>query len=118
LKTLYSFTKRRLGGLEASGISGIRDQTALEAALGAPKASFGGACLMNLFEMAATYVESVYANHPFLDGNNRAGTACALKFLYLNGYEVDENHDEDLPCKLHKMVYIISSQKWLVLIRP
>ena len=25
------------------GISGIRDQTALEAALGAPKASFGGA---------------------------------------------------------------------------
>ena len=78
------------------GISGIRDQTALEAALGAPKASFGGAYLMNLFEMAATYVESVCANHPFLDGNKRAGTACALTFLYLNGYEVDENHDEEL----------------------
>jgi death-on-curing protein len=100
------------------GISGIRDQTALEVVLGAPKASFGGAYLMNLFEMAATYVGSFCANHPFLDGNKRAGTACALTFLYLNGYDVDENHDEDLPCKRHKMVYIISSQKWLVLIRP
>ena len=51
---------------------------------------------MDLFEMAATYVESVCANHPFLDGNKRTGTACALTFLYLNGYEVDENHDEEL----------------------
>jgi death-on-curing protein len=80
----------------AGGISGIRDQAALEAALGAPKASFGGAYLMDVFEMAATYVESVCANHPFLDGNKRAGTACALTFLYLNGYEVDEHHDEEL----------------------
>ena len=80
----------------AGGINGIRDQAALEAALGAPKASFGGAYLMDVFEMAATYVESVCANHPFLDGNKRAGAACALTFLYLNGYEVDENHDEEL----------------------
>ena len=80
----------------SGGIGGIRDQTALEASLGAPKASFGGDYLMDLFAMAATYVESVCANHPFLDGNKRAGTACALTFLYLNGYEVDENHDEEL----------------------
>lgn len=51
---------------------------------------------MNIFEMAATYVESVCSNHPFLDGNKRTGTACALTFLYLNGYEVDENHNEEL----------------------
>ncbi|MGO9953488.1 MAG: Fic family protein [Dissulfurispiraceae bacterium] len=50
----------------------MRDHTALEAALGAPKVSFGGAYLMNLFEMAATYVESVCANHPFLDVNKKS----------------------------------------------
>jgi death on curing protein len=80
----------------AGGISGIRDRAALEAALGTPKASFGGDYLMDLFEMAATYVESVCSNHPFLDGNKRPGTAFALTFLYLNGYEVDENHNEEL----------------------
>ena len=86
------------------GISGIRDQTALEAALGAPKASFGGAYLMNLFEMAATYVGSFCANHPFLDGNKRAGTACALTFLYSNGYEVD-----DVVFQQHSPVYFSGS---------
>jgi prophage maintenance system killer protein len=34
----------------------IRDQGGLEAALAAPQASFGGQYLMDLFEMAATYV--------------------------------------------------------------
>jgi death-on-curing family protein len=51
---------------------------------------------MDLFEMPVTYVESVNANHTFLDGNKRAGTSCALTFFYLNGYEGDENHDEEL----------------------
>ena len=48
---------------------------------------------MNLFEMAATYVESVCIHHPFLDGNKRTGTACAVTFLYLNGYELHEKYD-------------------------
>ena len=41
-------------------------------------------------------VRGISANHTFLDGNKIAGTACAWTFFYLNGYEVDENHDAEL----------------------
>ncbi len=66
----------------SGGAIEIRDQKALLAAQDAPKATFGGKFLMNLFEMAATYVESICTHHPFLDGNKRTGTVCALTFLY------------------------------------
>lgn len=88
----------------SGGASEIREQKALEAALGAPKASFDGKFLMDLFEMAATYVESICTNHPFLDGNKRTGTVCALTFLYLNGYEVSEKYDEELADKVIALV--------------
>ena len=37
----------------------IRDINLLHSAVNAPKASFGGHFLMNIFEMAATYVNSI-----------------------------------------------------------
>ena len=80
----------------AGGAKGVRDHDGLEAALAAPKAAFGDSYLMDLSEMAASYVESVCTHHPFVDGNKRTGTACALTFLFLNGYEVDEHYDEEL----------------------
>ncbi len=88
----------------AGGFDGIRDCTCLEAALMAPKAAFGGVYLMDLFEMAAVYVESVSTHHPFVDGNKRTGTACALTFLLLNGYEIDERYDEELADKVLDLV--------------
>ena len=84
----------------SGGAKEIRDLNALKAALGAPKATFGGEFLMDLFEMAATYVESICMNHPFLDGNKRTGAVCALTFLYLNGYELNEKYDEELADKI------------------
>ena len=88
----------------AGGADGIRNLKALEAALEAPKACFSGKFLMNLCEMAATYVESICTHHPFLDGNKRTGTVCALTFLYLNGYEVHEKYDEELADKVLALV--------------
>ena len=88
----------------AGGASEIFNLKALEAALDAPKASFGGGFLMNLYEMAATYVESICTHHPFLDGNKRTGTVCALTFLYLNGYEVHEKYDEELAEKVLPLI--------------
>ncbi|MDT8389286.1 MAG: type II toxin-antitoxin system death-on-curing family toxin [Lentisphaeria bacterium] len=82
---------------QAGGSEGIRDPESLEAALSAPKVAFGNAFLMgDIFEMAAAYVESVCARHPFVDGNKRTGTVCALTFLLLNGYEIDEMYDLEL----------------------
>jgi death on curing protein len=90
--------------IEAGGISGIRDMGMLESAAGAPQASFGGHFLMNIFEMATTYVNSIALNHPFLDGNKRTAAASALTFLYLNGYDLDENYEEELADKIIELV--------------
>ena len=51
---------------------------------------------MDLFDMAAAYAVAIIYRHPFIDGNKRTGAAAALTFLYLNGFEVDERHPEEL----------------------
>lgn len=82
--------------IEASGGSdGIRDRGALESALHQPKASFGGEDLYPTLAMkAATLAYSVVNNHPFIDGNKRAGHAAMESFLMLNGYEISTDVDE------------------------
>ena len=74
----------------------VRDQGALEAALAAPQASFGGQYLMDLLEMTATYVIALAHHHPFLDANKRTAAGGALAFLSINGYVVQETKDEEL----------------------
>lgn len=80
----------------AGGDAGVRDPEGIDAAVGAPQATFGGEFLMDLFDMAASCLTSLVIRHPFLDGNKRTGTAAALTFLYLNGYEVRESHGEEI----------------------
>jgi len=75
------------------GEMGIRDVGLLESALAQPRATFGGEFLhRDIFEMAAAYLFHVVKNHPFLDGNKRAGAVAAIVFLALNDVvlEADE----------------------------
>lgn len=88
----------------AGGASEIRDIDRLKSALGAAQATFGGKLLMDLFEIAATYVHSIASNHPFLDGNKRVAAASGLTFLYLNGFTLDEDYDEELADKVLQLV--------------
>lgn len=68
----------------------VRDQGLLESALAQPQASFGGRFLhIDLFEMAAAYLYHIVQNHPFIDGNKRAGLVAALVFLDDNGVEIE-----------------------------
>jgi len=81
------------------GSDGVRDVGLLESAVGAATATFGGEFLHeDLFQMAAAYLFHIVKNHPFIDGNKRAGTAAALVFLDLNGVEIrkDEPAFSDL----------------------
>jgi death-on-curing protein len=94
----------------SGGAKEIRDIKALESASGAPQASFGGKFLMDLFEMAATYVNSICSNHPFLDGNKRTAAVSALVFLFFNGYELNETYDEELADKILDLVNKRSSK--------
>ncbi len=56
------------------GGSGLRDRGLLESAVAQPQASFGGQYAHDgLFATAAAYLFHIVSNHPFIDGNKRAG---------------------------------------------
>ena len=66
------------------GAPGIRDPGALESALGRPvnRWRYEEA---ELPELAAAYAFGIVRNHPFTDGNKRAGFLAMVGFLILNG---------------------------------
>ena len=66
------------------GAPGIRDPGALESALGRPINRWRYA-EADLAELAAAYAFGIVRNHPFTDGNKRAGFMAMLGFLMLNG---------------------------------
>ncbi|TAL17110.1 type II toxin-antitoxin system death-on-curing family toxin [bacterium] len=77
------------------GEGGIRDIGLLKSALGMPSATYGGEFLhTDIFEMAAAYLFHLSKNHPFIDGNKRAGGVAALVFLALNGYDFNAPEDD------------------------
>jgi len=81
------------------GDFGIRDLGLLESVVAMPSAGFADQYLhRDLFEMAAAYFFHIVQNRPFVDGNNRTGTASALTFLEIN--HVDFNATEDDLVKL------------------
>jgi death on curing protein len=81
--------------LRYGGDSGVRDIDLLKSALGMPPATYGGQYLhTDIYEMAAAYLFHLVQNHPFVDGNKRAGAVAAIVFLILNGYDFDAPEDE------------------------
>lgn len=80
------------------GSAGLRDRGLLES-VAQPQASFGGAFAHDgLFEMAAAYLSHIVRNHPFVDGNKRAGLLAAVVFLDVNGISIA--HPSDALCEL------------------
>lgn len=67
-----------------SGLSGLRDEGLLDSALHRPRQLFAYG-EPTLFELAAAYAAGIVRNHPFLDGNKRAGFMAAYVFLEANG---------------------------------
>lgn len=78
------------------GADGVRDIGGLEAALARPFQTFGGEDLYtNIFEKAAAIGESLIINHPFVDGNKRAGYLLMEALLRYEGYKIIAS-DSDL----------------------
>ena len=71
---------------EFGGSPGIRDEGLLDSALNRPQNLFAYG-KPALFELAAAYAFGLIKNHPFIDGNKRAGFIVAVTFLELNGYQ-------------------------------
>lgn len=77
------------------GMTGIRVLALLESAVLMPQQQFDGEYLHpSISSMAAAYLFHVTSNHPFLDGNKRAGAMAAFVFLDANGYDVTASAKE------------------------
>ena len=80
---------------ETGGEYGVRDLGLLESAIARPQATFDKQELYpDMFEKAATLMESLINNHPFVDGNQRTGIACAVLFLKQNGISFSAKNAE------------------------
>jgi death-on-curing protein len=75
------------------GITGLRDEGALESALAAPlqRAHYEEA---DLVVCAATYAYHLSQAHAFLDGNKRVAAAAAELFIELNGARLNATDDQ------------------------
>jgi len=76
------------------GGAGLRDRGLLESAVAQPQMWLGGGFAhAGPFAMAAAYLFHIVSNHPFVDGNKRAGMLAAVVFLDLNGISLDQPTD-------------------------
>lgn len=75
------------------GAQGIRDEGLLDSALARPQnlALYGQP---DVFDCAAAYAFGLAKNHPFVDGNKRAGFLGAGMFLRLNGQRLTASQQD------------------------
>ena len=76
------------------GSHGVRDKSALESAILRPFQTFDGKNLYpSILEKAASLIESILINHPFIDGNKRTGYSLLRLFLIQNGLDISASQD-------------------------
>jgi death on curing protein len=76
------------------GSHGIRDKAALESAIARPFQTFDGKELYpSVLEKAASLIESILINHPFIDGNKRTGYTLLRLFLIQNEIDITASQD-------------------------
>ena len=80
---------------QAGGSPAVRDLGGLISAVAQPRVTFEGHDLHpTAADKAAALCVSIIVNHPFVDGNKRAGHAAMETFLVMNGHEVVASVDE------------------------
>lgn len=78
---------------EFGGPPGLRDQGALESALGSPRNQWAYEDC-DLPRLAAAYAFGIAKNHAFVDGNKRTALLAIVTFLGLNGVDFIANEAE------------------------
>lgn len=67
------------------GTEGVRDLGLLESALFRPQTGY----YEDVVQMAAALMESLFMNHPFVDGNKRVAFFLTDIFLRMNGWKIE-----------------------------
>jgi death-on-curing protein len=75
------------------GAEGLRDADLLESALARPRQHYAYGS-PDLIELAALYTAGLVRNHPFVDGNKRAGFVAGVLFLELNGFDFKASEED------------------------
>lgn len=76
------------------GLQGIRDLNLLKSSIEMPKSMMFGEYLHpTIYDKAAAYLYHIACNHPFVDGNKRTASACALIFLSMNNVSLNINQE-------------------------
>ena len=73
---------------EHGGLTGLRDENGFHAAMARPQHVFNYEPDADLSRLAAAYGFGLVRDHPFSDGNKRAGFLAILLLLDLNGSEL------------------------------
>jgi death-on-curing protein len=73
---------------EHGGLPGLRDANALESALARPQQKLAHGSAPDFTSLAAAYGFALVQNHPYRDGNKRAGFLAMATFLGINGREL------------------------------
>lgn len=79
---------------EHGGLAGLRDENALESALGRPRQKWHHEETTDLPTLAAAYGFALCRNHPYRDGNKRVAFVVMVVFLELNGLVLEADESE------------------------
>lgn len=79
---------------EHGGLAGLRDENALESALGRPRQKWHYEQIIDLPALAAAYGFGLCRSHPYRDGNKRVAFVVMVVFLELNGLKFDASEPE------------------------
>ena len=98
----------RFGGAE-----GVLDFGLLESALYRPQTGY----YEDVIQMAAALMESLFINHPFVDGNKRTAFFLTDIFLRMNGWKIKvdakEGHRFIITMLKGKTARYLKIEKWL-----
>ena len=78
---------------EYGGAPGIRDEGLLDSALARPEQLYAYGSI-DLFALAAAYVNGILRNHPFIDGNKRTAFLAGYIFLARNDNQLAADEAE------------------------
>lgn len=94
------------------GLPGVRDENALESAIGRSRnlEAYGG--VSSVGELGAALTWAILRNHPFADGNKRAAFAGLTMFLELNGYRAACSEVEETAMVLRATASEILEEEW------
>ena len=107
LRNVHSRLIERYGG-----ITGVRDDNALESAIGRPRnlEAYGG--VTSVPQLGAALAWALLRNHPFADGNKRSAFAAMDMFFELNGHRLTCSEVEETAMVLRAAASEITEEEW------